>query len=172
MADNLDKILFAPVSEQAQALASSEQEPDSEAGDLVEMLAGLDPRELRFVAEYVKHGIAARAARDAGFPKSYNPLARSRKLRAAMAQVQRSVATRLGYSVKASMQELAEAMTFAKTTENAMALVRAIETRAKIAGHMQPDNQMSMPNLTINIDGVQPPRYVIEGKAQDMTEAG
>lgn len=141
---------------------------DPAAMDFVEAMAQLNQREARFVAEYMKHGVESRAARDAGYSKS-GILSHNRKVSLAVQMARKAVAFRINYSVADAMNELLEAIDFSKETENAMAYVRAVETRAKIAGHMDNREEHNQPAINFIIRGVETPRYV-EGEVLENGE--
>lgn len=95
----------------------------------------LSPREVRFLTEYIEHGVVQRAAKAAGYPARYNPIKTGRHVRAAVVAVQRSLAAKFKYDAAAAFKDIDGAMQFARDTGSAMALVRAIELKTKIAGH-------------------------------------
>lgn len=97
----------------------------------------LSPREVRFLTEYIEHGVVKRAAKAAGYPASYDPIKSTKHVRAAVVAVQRSLAAKFKYDAAAAFKDIDAAMQFARDTGSAMALVRAIELKTKIAGHAE-----------------------------------
>ena len=78
----------------------------------------------------------ARAAKASGYPGG-NPIKTSKALRVAVLSVQRSLATKFKYDATAAFKDLDGAMQFARDSGSAMALVRAIELKTKVAGHLE-----------------------------------
>lgn len=139
---DIREILFAqdapaPQPEPAKPLAEfADDMGDALDVDALLAIEKLSPREVRFLTEYVEHGVVARAAKAAGYPGG-NPVNSSKALRVAVVSVQRSLATRFKYDATAAFKDLDGAMQFARDTGSAMALVRAIELKTKVAGHLE-----------------------------------
>lgn len=109
----------------------------------LEALAKLRPMQARFVMEYLRSGNAAAAARVAGYNKAKPHHANStawwllnqvKGIKNAVAIAQQEMAARAEYDADTAMAELKEAMEFSRKTDNATALARCIELRAKLAG--------------------------------------
>ncbi|MCR4332525.1 MAG: hypothetical protein NUV34_07480 [Sulfuricaulis sp.] len=139
---DISEILFAqaapaPQPEPAAAPLAEFADDMGDALDVDALLAveKLSPREVRFLTEYIEHGRIARAAKAAGYPGG-NPIKSSKALRVAVVSVQRSLATKFKYDATAAFKDLDGAMQFARDTGSAMALVRAIELKTKVAGHL------------------------------------
>ncbi|MCR4346502.1 MAG: hypothetical protein NUV55_04780 [Sulfuricaulis sp.] len=115
--------------------------PDLLDEDVRKALDELDPQEFAFLSSYMEHGVAARAARAAGYAYE-NPLARNRRLQIALAHIRRSLATKLSYGIRETFTELNDAMQFSKDNKSPIGLVRCIEIKSKIAGHLQ-DHKVS-----------------------------
>lgn len=132
----------------------------------------LKPRHAKFIAEFLRLGVGTTAAIAAGYRprsagKTAKVLLRKPEIRAAVEAAQRAMIEKGKYSVEKSMEEAADAMAFAKQTENANALVKAIEHRAKLSGLLVEKVDMRMQGrLSIHISGVDP-----EPGALDVTSA-
>lgn len=154
----------AQVMHDAQAIAPYEP-PAEEVQDLVQSLADLDPRELRFLASYIRHGVRAQAARESGYG---NRAVRSQKLERAIRLTQRNVAARINFGLVEAIQELIDLGKKSVDAGEFMAAVRALETKIRVAGLLQPENQgQQVPSVNIIFQGIddQPPRAIIEGQA-------
>lgn len=69
-----------------------------------------------------------------------------------------SVSKKIEYTAETAMEELKEAMQFAKDTRNATAMVKAIETRAKVMGLLIEKNDVRLlGQFSINISGIDTP---------------
>jgi len=112
-------------------------EPDADGrdfltADAVELLDSLSPKEVRYLAAYCEHGNESKAAKQTGF----KTVPRNRRIEAALAHVQHSLVEKFKYGVAETFADLNDAIEFAKEHKAAMALIRAIELKAKVAGHM------------------------------------
>ena len=107
-------------------------------------MAALPPRKAAFVKHYLEHGNGAQAAAAAGYSAHTNAaksrawvlLHRDKKVMRAVELAQHTLAEAAQYDAQAAMAELETAMQFARETNNATALARCIELRAKITGLM------------------------------------
>lgn len=99
----------------------------------------LSPRFARFAAEWVKTGNATIAALACGYsPKSArqigSKLLKDPLVRAEVDRLRAEVREQGKYNLEKAMKECEDAMAFAKRTDNATALVRAVELRSKLSG--------------------------------------
>ena len=102
----------------------------------------LNPKQAAFVKEYLKHGNATLAATSAGYAikkpqhaknAGYALLERG-PVKMAIEEARRSLQKESGYNLERAMSEAEDAMAFARDTENANALVKAVELRTKLNG--------------------------------------
>ena len=120
----------------------------------------LNPRQERFVAEYLKDGNASRAAVAAGYsPKAakdrgWNLLHESPAVMNALEIARKEVAEKSKYNLEKAMNEAQEAIDFAKQTENANAYVKAVELRSKLNGLLIEKHDVRTVGFSINILGV------------------
>jgi DnaJ-class molecular chaperone len=75
---------------------------------------------------------------------------------AARKQTHETLAERATYTAESAIRELDDAINFAKETSNAAAWVRAVETKAKVAGLLQDKSQSATAAFAINIVGLEP----------------
>jgi len=107
-------------------------------------MANLAPRKAAFVKHYLEHGNGAQAAIAAGYSprrtaaksRAWVLLNRDDKVMRAVKLAQHTLADATQYDAQAAMKELETAMQFARDTNNATALARCIELRAKLTGLM------------------------------------
>lgn len=121
------------------------------------VLSPLHPRQRAFVLAYLKCGIGAQAARDAGYAKAgarnrATLLMKVPSVRSAIAECRRIITERTGYDVVMAMAEFDAVITFAKATKNANAMCRAVELRAKMAGLLDAPSDGEGSALSIHID--------------------
>jgi len=74
------------------------------------------------------------------------------------------LAKRAEYNFEKFMDEMNEAIEFAKDTKNATALVRAVELKGKASGHLveRIDQRVSKTGFQLVVQGVEPPKVVSE----------
>lgn len=101
----------------------------------------LNPRHARFAAEWVKTGNAQAAAVACGYsPKSARQIGtkilKDPLVRAEVDRIRAEVRESGKYNLEKAMKECEDAMAFAKRTDNATALVKAVELRSKLSGLM------------------------------------
>jgi hypothetical protein len=125
---------------------------------------GLNLKQRRFVASYLRHGVAKQAAIEAGYsPASakhtaHRLLYESPKVKAALAKEQKKLQEKTGYSAEEGMKEAGQAMEFAKETGNANAYVKAVELRAKLNGLLiEKHDVRAIGDFQINIEGFKKP---------------
>lgn len=123
------------------------------------MARSLNPKQLQFVAEYLKCGVGAQAARSAGYSKSGASAAASVMLRnplvqAEITKVQAEVMDEAKYGLLKALAEAEEARQNAKLTENAAAEVKAVELKSKLSGLLVEKSEVKSVGFTIQIDGV------------------
>lgn len=107
--------------------------------DFEHALAALPLRIANFVREYVKDGNGKQAALRAGYAPSCAKtrawqLLKDERVKTAVAAARTAIAERTCYDADQAMAELQDGMQFAKQTNNATALARMIELRARITG--------------------------------------
>lgn len=132
----------------------------------------LTPRQQAFVEAYARPSTvngqgalnAAAAARAAGYShrradSTAHQLLKIPKVAAAVAAIRAEVAERAGYTVERCMRELEKGMTFALSTENASAYVRAVELRGKLAGLIvdRMDARLLVGQFSITVEGLAAP---------------
>lgn len=137
---------------------------------IAKAVEGLDIEDARFVTDvcggvpyndaYLRShpAITAGSAKTGGLRKMAEPA-----VAAAMAEVRRALAATASYGFMEFMAEMDKAMVFAQRTNNATALVRAIELRGKATGSLsdRPVGAAST-GFTLNIVGVDSPAIEVE----------
>lgn len=119
----------------------------------------INPREMRFVQEYLKDGVATQAAIRAGWSaksaksQGYEILHRPR-VRAEIEKA-RTQALEIGvYNLKAAMLDTQAAIDFARETGNATALIKAVEHKAKLNGLLIERHDVRQSGFVIQISGI------------------
>jgi hypothetical protein len=125
---------------------------------------GLNLKQRRFVAAYLRHGVAKQAAIEAGYAErsarsqANRLLYHSPVVKAALAKEQKKLQEKTGYSAEEGMKEAGQAMEFAKETGNANAYVKAVELRAKLNGLLIDKHDIrAVGDFQINIEGFKKP---------------
>lgn len=126
------------------------------------MTKALKPIEAQFVAAYVTGKGARASALEAGCPPSTAQKRATAWLQkptviAAIEEHQRTLRQTANYGAEKAMDELSEAMTFARETKNANALAKCIELRSKLAGLLQEKPTAAAASFSINIVGLDEP---------------
>lgn len=82
----------------------------------------------------------------------------------AVAAIKADMAKRAEYDFDKFIDEMNDAMDFAKKTSNATALVRAIELKGKASGHIveRVDSRVQTAGFSLVVAGVAPPRPISE----------
>jgi hypothetical protein len=145
---DFDDILFAddgPTKPDAMTSGPLELTPEMEA-----VLNELTPQQLRILEGYVNHGNLTRAARDAGCDSA----PKGKAMEAALKQVHKSLAMKFRYNAAAAFEDINDAADFAKDNRAAMALVKAIELKMKLAGHLVERKENNV-NVGLNLGGFQ-----------------
>jgi phage terminase small subunit len=124
----------------------------------------LTPRQMKFVAAYISGKGGAESARFSGYSpanargRAYELLNENKTVMAAIAEAQEQVRREANFSAEKAMDELNQAMQFARETKNATALARCIELRAKLAGLLDTkDKGGPTAAFQININGIESP---------------
>jgi phage terminase small subunit len=123
----------------------------------------LTPRQTRFVAAYISGKGGAESARLAGYSpassrgRAYELLNENETVMAAIAEAQAELRKEANFNAEKAMDELNEAMKFARETKNATALARCIELRAKLAGLLDVRDKGPTAAFQININGIDTP---------------
>lgn len=117
-----------------------------------------------FCQLFVKTGIAAYSARKSGFTKvdaGYR-LMKKKKIRARILELKKEMQGRVDedsllskYTTDVAMEESEQAMEFARGTRNATAFGKAVELRARMAGHLvEKIDIRAQVGFSINIVGI------------------
>jgi phage terminase small subunit len=117
----------------------------------------LTPRQVLAVEGKLKGMTNAEIAKHAGYPSPNSAgvaLNRSDPVQAVIAQARKEVVAQLGYTAVEAMKEAEDAMAFAKLTENANALVKAVELRSKLQGLLVEKVDMRTSSFSVNIHGI------------------
>ncbi len=143
----------------------------------------LNPKQLQFVANYIRQGSVPKAALEAGYSESKSVLHNLRRLLedprvapllvAAKQKVLVDEATNEAkFTYEMAMAEAEEAMRFAKEMENAGAFVKAVEHRAKLSGLLVDKIDLSQNvNFRIVIGGIDDqPKLVQEATHRVIAE--
>lgn len=141
--------------------------------------ANLKPRQLKFVEEYLRNGNnGAQAYMRAYETAAGDVTSRASRLlnhpavKAELAKRQDKIRGETEYTVRKGMEELDEAMQFARETDNATAYVKAVELRGKLNGLYVEKHEHFGNGLTLQIGGIAPPPQVLPPapEAHELTE--
>lgn len=122
----------------------------------------LTGRQQLFVKHYLTTGNGKEAAELAGYKKTncahmaYCLLNENPLVLKAIEEGRKSVFKKLGYGLEQMMEETADAIEFARKTENANAWVKALELRAKLHGLIDKHDARNQAAFQINIMGLGP----------------
>lgn len=117
----------------------------------------LNPKQAKFVKEYVKDGNQLRAATAAGYSSAKgtaSKVANRPAVQSALSEVRSKVSSVAAYTLEAAMDQAEAAAQFAIETGNANAYVKAVELKAKLSGHMIERIQQQISPFTLRIRGV------------------
>lgn len=163
--DSIDDLLEGPKEPESQALPTL-------SAEVQQALAKLPTKKSAFVLNVAAGMLPADALLKAGWDmkRTTAQSTASRMLREddavkdAVAAIKADMAKRAEYDFDKFMAEMNEAMTFAKDTKNATALVRAIELKGKASGHIveRVDQRTQASGFSLVVAGVAPPRPVSE----------
>ena len=122
----------------------------------------LKPKHALFVAEYLRNGNnGTQAAIAAGFsPRNARThaadLLKMATVAAAVDAARKAITEKIPYNAETAMAELADAMVFAKKTDNATALARCVELRSKLMGLMVDRQDVrQIGGFQIRIEGIE-----------------
>lgn len=120
---------------------------------------GLNPKQRAFIKNYVTHGSALRAAKEAGYSIKSSSDAAFRLLRnkqvKQMIEEARIVSVKeTGYTLAKAMEEAKDVMDFAKETENANAYAKAVELRSKLNGLLVEKHDVRQVGFHVNVGGI------------------
>lgn len=120
----------------------------------------LTPRKLAFISAYLSGKNGQESAIVAGYSpgnarhRAYELLNNDPLVDAAIKDAQEKLRKEANFNAEKAMDELNEAMKFARETKNATALARCIELRAKLAGLLDSKDKGPTTAFQININGV------------------
>lgn len=123
----------------------------------------LNPRQMKFVTEYMKDANGARAAIAAGYSEktargaAYHLLHEAPAVIDAIDKARKAVQAKAQYNLQSAMDEAQEAIVFARETENANAYVKAVELRSKLNGLLVEKVDVRQSGLNIIIEGFTSP---------------
>jgi phage terminase small subunit len=125
-------------------------------------MKSLKPIEANFLSAYLQGKSARAAALEAGCPPSTATKRATAWLQkpsviAAIEEHQRTLRQTANYGAAKAMDELSEAMEFARSTRNANALAKCIELRSKLSGLLQEKPTAAAASFSINIVGLDEP---------------
>lgn len=134
--------------------------PNNTSPHLTSRLQELNPRQARFVSEYVKSGNGRAAAIAAGYSEknagthAAQLLNHNAAVVAAVAEAKKVIGETLLYDSRAAMKELDDAIDFAKKTNNASAYARCTELKMKMSGLLaEKDKGAALAPFSINFVG-------------------
>lgn len=120
----------------------------------------LTPKQLLFVAEYLKDNNGARAALAAGYSKAsarrqaYQMLNHQPEIKAAIDAERKKLQTAAGYNLEKAMAEIDDAIKFSIVTGNATAYAKLLELKTKLHGMLiERHDVRQLGQFTINISG-------------------
>src|SRR5215469_2423408 len=120
----------------------------------------LTPRKMAFLSAYLSGRGGAESAVIAGYSKTnarhraYELLNNDPLVVEAIKDAQDKLRKEANFNAEKAMDELNEAMKFARDTKNATALARCIELRAKLAGLLDTKDKGPQTAFQINISGL------------------
>lgn len=123
-------------------------------------MKSLTLKQALFVKEYVKHGNGKRAAIDAGYTATNAIQTASELLRnnpvikQAIEEAKNSLREGAKYNYEKAMAEADACIEFARQTENANAMVKAMELKAKLTGLLVEKLDVRQVGFQINISGI------------------
>jgi len=121
----------------------------------------LNPMQQRFVVEYLKHGIGAKAARDAGYSgeakSTSRDILRSPTVQAALATERGKTSQQARYGLKQAIEEVDELLAQAKRLNAMGPAAKLFETKAKLFGLLIEKHQVQTSGLTLVIKGIDEP---------------
>jgi hypothetical protein len=126
----------------------------------------MTPKQALFVKFYLEGKSGAEAARLAGYRpgtvrnRAFEFLNRNAQTMTAITKGHEEIRREANYDVAKGMQELSDAMVFARQTKNATALARCVELRAKLCGLLDTKEKAPVAAFAININGVDAPQPV------------
>ncbi len=139
----------------------------------------LTPVQAKFVAEYLKHGDGAAAARASGYtgksPKSkaYQLLHTCENVKSAIADARKALVTQGKYNLIKAMEEADDVIAFAKEHKNPNAYVKAVELKAKLNGLLIERHDMKMTGFHVSVAGIDfSKRDKVESDETDVTDTG
>lgn len=121
---------------------------------------------MAFISHYLSGKGGAESAVAAGYTPSnarhraYEMLNQDPLVMAAIKDAQEKLRKEANFNAEKAMDELNEAMKFARETKNATALARCIELRAKLAGLLDTKDKGPTAAFQININGIDTPEPV------------
>jgi phage terminase small subunit len=130
----------------------------------------------KFIAEYMKHGNATRAAIAIGFPESRakqkgHELKNAPYVKEKIDQNRKEIAAKGIYNLEMAMKEADDAIQFAIETGNANAYVKAIEHKSKLNGLLIERQEIRTASFSIMIDlGEEPKPPAIDVPSSDEGE--
>jgi phage terminase small subunit len=123
----------------------------------------LTPRKLSFISAYLSGKGGAESAMAAGYSpgnarhRAYELLNNDPLVVEAIKDAQEKLRREANFNAEKAMDELNDAMKFARETKNATALARCIELRAKLAGLLDTRDKGPTTAFQINIAGLDTP---------------
>jgi phage terminase small subunit len=114
-------------------------------------------KQQRFVQAYKTSGNINEAARKAGYSvknRSLSKILASPPVLAELEKHKQEVIASGRYGYEKAMKECEEAMIFSRETENAAALVKAIELKTKLSGLMIEKHEVKQVGFSVVISGV------------------
>lgn len=117
----------------------------------------LNPKQAKFVKEYVKTGnqmAAAKAAGYSGTNETASNIVKGAAVKAALDKIREKAIVTAAYNADTAMKEAEEAIEFAKETKNANAYVKAVELRSKLKGLLIEKHQHQVANFSLKIGGI------------------
>jgi len=140
------------------------------SAEVQQALAALPPKKAKFVLNVCSGKSPADSLLEAGWQCNRKTaistagrlLREDAAVQDAIAVIKADMAKRADYDFDKFMQEMNQAMQFAKDTKNATALVRAIELKGKASGHIveRVDQRTTATGFQLIVSGVKPPRVV------------
>lgn len=122
------------------------------------------PREAQFVKNILSGVQPGEAYARAGY-QNKNPSTGAKIMQCQNPRViqalkfgRRELAMTTGYTALAAVKELNETIDFAKQTENATAMARAVELKMKLMGLLVERHEVKQANFNISIGGIDDPR--------------
>lgn len=120
--------------------------------------SGLNEQQQKFVIAFLKHSIAARAAREAGydsFVSAAKRLVKNHRVIKAIEEARASAKLETGYDAAECLREADASLKRAIATKNVNAEIKAVDLKGRIMGVIQTKPQETPVGFIVQIGGIE-----------------